>query len=324
MKTSRRFFIKKTGLATLAAPFGLHTLAGCQNKTTQTQQTTDLLVGQGIEKFGLQLWTVKEDMAKDPKGTLKAIAEMGYKQIESFTGEKGIFWGMPSKDFQTYLHDLGLEMISSHVNPDFTVKKETEDEFKKLVEEAAAVGAKYLINPFPGEISSAEDWKKVAEGLNRQGLITKSNGIKMGYHNHHFEFLPTSDQSIPEETLLKNTDPQLVDFELDLYWIVKAGQDPEKWLKNYADRFKLVHIKDLYKIEKVKQIEASEKPEGNFWPLGASTILGQGRIDFPKILKTAKQNGVQQFIVEQERFDASSPMQDIKKDADYMEKFKFS
>ena len=318
MNQSRRNFILKYGLAAVSTPLLIQSLGSCKSASKENATTDAIATKETIDQFGLQLWTVKEDMAKDPNATLKAVAEAGYKQLESFTGEKGIFWGMTPAEFKTFTGDLGMQMISSHINPDFTTKKETEDEFKKLVDDCASIGVNYVLNPFPGEIKTADEWKKITEGLNRQGEITKKAGIKMGYHNHHIEFLPTSDSSLPEEIMLKGTDPELVAFELDLYWIVKAGQDPEKWLKEYANRFKLVHVKDLYKEDRVKEIETTEKPEDAFWPLGASTTLGNGRIDFSKILKIAKDSGVEKFIVEQERFDNSTPLQDIKIDADYL------
>ncbi|MCP9767723.1 sugar phosphate isomerase/epimerase [Lacihabitans sp. LS3-19] len=318
MKQSRRNFIMKYGLAAVSTPLLIQSLGSCTSASKEKSTNDAIATKETIDQFGLQLWTVKEDMAKDPKATLKAVADAGYKQLESFTGEKGIFWGMTPAEFKTYTRDLGMQMISSHINPDFTTKKETEDEFKKLVDDCASIGVSYVLNPFPGEIKTSDEWKKITEGLNRQGEITKAAGIKMGYHNHHIEFSPTSDGSLPEEIMLKGTDPELVAFELDLYWIVKAGQDPEKWLKEYANRFKLVHVKDLYKEERVKEIETTEKPEDAFWPLGASTTLGNGRIDFSKILKIAKENGVEKFIIEQERFDNSTPLQDIKIDADYL------
>jgi sugar phosphate isomerase/epimerase len=324
MKHSRRDFFKNYGIAAVSAPILLQTLGGCKSKSDHTTNSETAANAPAIEKFGLQLWTVKEDMAKDAKATLKAIAESGYTQLESFTGDKGVFWGMKPSEFKTYVGDLGMQMVSSHINPDFTIKKETEEEFKKLVDDCASIGMSYVLNPFPGEIKTADEWKKITEGLNRQGEITKAAGIKMGYHNHHIEFLPTSDGSLPEEIMLKGTDADLVSFELDLYWVVKAGQDPEKWLKDYANRFKLVHIKDLYKEVRLKEIEATEKKEDPFWPLGASTTLGNGRIDLSKVLKTAKDKGVEYYIVEQERFDNSSPLEDIKKDAEFMKNLKFA
>lgn len=318
MQYSRRNFIKKSTLAAVVAPSITSMLLTSCNTTPKT------LSGQGLDKFGLQLWSVKEDMIRDAKGTLKIISECGYKQIESFGGEKGIFWGMKPLDFKNYLSDLGMEMVSSHINPEFTTDLAKEDEFKKLVEDGEAVGIKYFINPFPGELKTPYEWHKVADGLNRQGEITKMAKFKMAYHNHHLEFLKLNNENIPYDILLNNTDEKLVDFELDLYWIVKAGGDPEKYFKEFPNRFKLAHIKDLFNEERVKEIEATEKPEDSFWPLGASTTLGNGRINFAQILKTGKENGMEYFIGEQERFDNSTPLEDIKKDADYLKNFKFS
>ncbi len=327
MKNNRRIFIKNAaygvaGLALLQQTWACKTKAGADQAADST--TVGAVPAQGIELFGIQLWTVKEDMAKDPKATLKALADYGYKQIESCDTGKGIFWGMPAADFKKYIDDLGISMVSSHCNPDFTTKVETADAFKKLCDEAALVGVKYLLNPFPGEnVKTSDDFKKIADGLNRQGEITKAAGLRTGYHNHHFEFLPLADGGIGEELLLQNTNPELVDFELDLYWNVKAGQNPADWFSKYNNRFKLVHVKDLYKAEKVAEIDAKEKAIG-FWPAGASTELGKGRINFPQVLADAKKAGVSYFIVEQERFDGSTPLASAKIDADYMKAFKFA
>lgn len=322
MKQSRRNFLFKTGLFAVSAPILGQSLLSCTS-ATQTAEVTDKLSGTGIDKFGIQLWTVKEDMAKDPLATLKALSADGYRQIESFGGDSGIFWGYSPADFKKILDDLGLEIISSHVNPAYTIDLSLEEEFKKLSADAASIGIKYLINPFPGELKTDPEWQNVAVGLNRQGKITKDAGLKIGYHNHHIEFMPTAEGNIPEELLLNGTDKDLVDFELDIYWNIKAGQQPVDWFNNYADRYKLVHVKDLYKPEKVAEIEAAEKPEG-FWPAGASTTIGNGSIDFSTVLKDAKNHGVEYFIVEQERFDDSTPLQDAEKDAEYMKSFKFA
>lgn len=324
MQNTRRQFLNIAGQS--AAGMLLYNgLIACQTKTSENSDTAATeAIKEGINEFGLQLWTVKEDMAADVKGTLKAVADYGYTQIESFTGETGPFWGMGATEFGKYTAGLGLKMISSHVNPDFTTKKDTESDFKKLADEAKSIGVEYLINPFPGEgVTTSDDFKKIAEGLNRQGEICKAAGLKMGYHNHHFEFLPLADGGIGEQILLDNTSADLVDFELDLYWIIKAGQDPKAWFDKYPNRWKLVHIKDLYNEEKVKAINAAE-PSTGFWPAGASTVLGTGRIDFAKILSEAKAAGVQKYIVEQERFDNTTRLEAIKADAAYMKAFKFA
>ena len=327
MQINRRNFIQKAGIYA-ATPLLISELLACTGKgnseTTDSTAIKSVVEKAGLETFGIQLWTVKEEIAKDPKGTLKALASYGYKQIESCDTGKGIFWGMSAVDFKSYLDEIGLTIVSSHCNPDFTVKKEKEDEFKKLASDAASIGMKYLINPFPGEnLKTSDDYKIVAEGLNRQGEICKANGIKMAYHNHHMEFLPLADKGIGEQILLNGTNADLVDFELDLYWNIKAGQTPNDWFTKYPNRFKLVHVKDLYPADKMAEIETNEKVEG-FWPVGGSTELGKGKIDFPKILSEAKAAGVEYFVVEQERFDGSTPLDSAKLDADYMKAFRFA
>jgi sugar phosphate isomerase/epimerase len=327
MQINRRNFIQKAGIYA-ATPLLINELLACSGKgNSETTDSTAIKASAakaGLDTFGIQLWTVKEEIAKDPKATLKALASYGYKQIESCDTGKGIFWGMTASDFKKYLDEVGLTIISSHCNPDFTTKKEKEDEFKKLADDAASIGMKYLINPFPGEtISSSKEYKILADGLNRQGEICKAAGLKMAYHNHHIEFLTLADHGIGEEILLNGTDPNLVDFELDLYWVVKAGNKPKDWFAKYPNRFKLVHVKDFYSPEKMAEIQSKEKQNG-FWPVGGSTELGKGRIDFPTILAEAKSAGVEYFVVEQERFDGSTPLDSAKLDADYMKAFKFA
>ncbi len=329
MKVNRRNFLRQTGLIA-ATPLIASELWSCtpssktEEKSSDSTATSSIISEPSVKEFGLQLWTVKEDLAKDTKGVLKSLASYGYKQIESFQGDKGVFWGMTAKDFKSYMDELGMTIVSTHCNPDYTMKKETEKEFGKLIDDAASIGMKYLINPFLGSLKTADEWKKAAEGLNRQGEMAAKAGLKVGYHNHHFEFKKFADGTCPEQILLEGTDPKLVDFELDLYWVVKAGEDPEAWFSKYKERFRLCHIKDLYKEDKMKELEAKEKPTDDFWPIGGSTIVGTGRIDFPKILSSAKANGMQYYIVEQERFDGTTPLKAVETDAEYMKKLVFA
>jgi sugar phosphate isomerase/epimerase len=320
MTYNRRKFIRQAALAA-TIPFTYSQLIGCtsssENKTTDTASTPDF----SINKYGIQLWTVKEQMAQDAKATLKEIASLGYKQIESFGGESGIFWGMKPAEFKAFIDEQGLQAIGSHCNPEYTVDIALQDEFKKLCEDAASVGMKYLTNPFPGPIATYDEWMKVAEGLNKQGEISKQFGLKTGYHNHHLEFIKVGDGQIPYKLLLDNTDKDLVDFEMDIYWVVKAKEDPIKWLNDYSGRYKLCHVKDLHKPERIAEIEKTETLDGDFWPHSTSCEIGTGQIDFNAILPVAKQNGVEEFIVEQERFDNSTPLQAAEKDAKFMNKY---
>jgi sugar phosphate isomerase/epimerase len=313
----RRKFISNIGalgLSSTVLPF----LQSCSNSQSANE---DVISSPIFKEFGLQLWTVKEDLANDPLTTLKAISDAGYNYVESFGGEKGIFWGYDPKEFGNILSDLGIKLKASHCNSSYTIDVNTEEEFKKLAADSATIGLKYLINPFPGELKTKDEWLKVADGLNRQGEICKSNGIRTAYHNHHFEFLPCDSGDLPENILLENTDPSLVDFEMDIYWVVKAGQSPEEWMKKHNSRFKLCHVKDLLADSKLKEIEINETPEGDFWPLGGSCNLGQGQIDFKELLPVLKENGMEYFIAEQERFDNMAPMEAIVENAAYMKSF---
>ncbi|SOE23317.1 Sugar phosphate isomerase/epimerase [Spirosomataceae bacterium TFI 002] len=313
----RRNFLGQIGaLGLTASTISILQACGNNQNTEETATSTPI-----FNEFGLQLWTIKEDLALDSLATLKAVADAGFNYVESFGGDKGIFWGYEAKEFGKILTDLGLKIKASHCSPEYTTDISTEEEFKKLAADAASIGLKYLINPFPGELKTKDEWMKVAEGLNRQGEICKANGIRTAYHNHHIEFLPCESGELPENILIENTDPSLVDFEMDMYWVIKAGQDPVEWLKKHNSRFKLCHVKDLLPNAKLEEIENNETPEGDFWPLGGSCNLGQGQIDFKKLLPLAKENGMEYFIAEQERFDTMPPIQAIVEDAKYMKSF---
>lgn len=325
----RRFFLRQAGIYA-ATPLVLNQITSCTPSSKTEEKMADstaisALAEPSIKEFGIQLWTVKEDMAKDVKATLKAVSDYGYSFVESFSPKGAeIFWGMKPKDFKTYLDSINLKILSSHCDPAFTMDIKTEKVFRQLVDDAASIGMKYLINPFLGELKTQDDWKKAIEGFNRQGEICSKAGLRFAYHNHHFEFKKFADGSTPQQMMLEGTDPKLVDFELDLYWVVKAGENPEEWLKKYSNRFKLCHIKDHNTDEKQKEIETKEKPTDDFWPVGASCNLGTGKIDFATILSTARANGMEYYIVEQERFDAGTRLQSIKADADYMKKLVFA
>lgn len=249
-----------------------------------------------IKQFGIQLWTVKEDMAKDAKDTLKKIAGDGYKQIESFEGKQGMFWGMTNKEFKKYMDELGMKIISSHCD--------TTKDFERKAAEAAEIGMKYLICPWKGPQKSIDDFKRFADEFNKNGEVCKKNGIRFAYHNHDYSW-KSVDGQIPQEAMMDNTDKNLVDFEMDIYWVVAAGVDPQVYFKKYPNRFRLCHVKDLGKTATGHE----------------SVHLGTGTIDFHSILKTGKENGLEYFIVEQEAFTNTNPLESAKIDADYLKAF---
>ena len=254
-----------------------------------------------LEKFGIQLYTLRDDIPKDPKGILKQLASFGYQQIEGFEGAQGMFWDMPHTDFKKYLDDLGLEMISSHCN--------IYENFETKAAQAAEIGMSYLICPHVGPQKSVEDWKKVTEKFNECGKICKDNGIRFAYHNHAYSFKAFSGM-IPHDFLMENTDPELVDHEMDIYWVVTGGADPVEYLTKYPNRFRLCHVKD-----RLRDAAPDER--------SASCDLGTGSIDYPKILKIAAENGMKYYILEQERYDNSTPIKSAQAGAEYLKKLVF-
>ena len=282
MNYKRKDFLKMTGGLALAALAGNEILSSFTNNKK-------------ISEFGLQLYTLRDDLIKgNPKEILKQVANAGYKLIESYEGPKGMFWGMSNTDFKKNIADLGMRIISSHTD----INKD----FEKKVNDAAAIGMKYLICPSVDAQKTADDYKKLALQFNQCGEICKKAGIKFAYHNHDHDF-KIVDGQIAQDIYMQNTDASLVDFEMDIYWVVTAKQDPEAWLKKYSHRFKFCHIKDRIK-------GATERD--------ASCNLGEGSIDFPKILRTATKNGMQYYVVEQERYDNTTPLKAIAADAEYM------
>jgi sugar phosphate isomerase/epimerase len=286
------------GIAAMACNNNTGTPATAENKdstgTAAAEATT-------LSAFGIQLYSLRDDFPKDPKGVLKQLAEMGYTQVEGFERDKGIFWGMSEGEFKSYLSSIGLTMVASHCN--------TDTDFEKKAAQAAAAGLSYLIYPFEGRDKTLDAYRKMADDLNRKGEICKSNGIRFAFHNHDFSFRPQNGQ-VPQEILMENTDASLVDYEMDIYWVVAAGADPEAWLKKYPNRFTACHIKDRAK---------NPGPDD-----GKNSVdLGTGSIDFAKILKTAKDNGMKLYIVEQEFYPNGTPLEAAKADAAYMKTLKF-
>lgn len=291
MKKDRRDFVKSMSLLT----GGMMILPSCALFNKGNSSMTDLNV-EGIKNFGLQLYTLRDEMPKDPKGVLRSVASYGYKQIESYEGDMGIFWGMKPLEFKKYVDDLGMTVVASHCD----IGKD----FDKKAAQAAEAGMKYLICPWIGPQKSVDDYKMFAATFNEKGKICKENGIRFAYHNHDYSFKKINGQ-FPQDIMMETADPALVDFELDMYWVVAAGQDIETWLKKYKGRFKLCHIKDYTK----NPVTDNGKN---------SVDLGSGIIDWPKILKTAHENGMKHYIVEQEAYPGGSPLKAVEANAVFM------
>lgn len=288
MNYSRRKFLKTTAGSAAVLSFP-QILMSCASSS------------KGLKDFGLQLYTLRDVLPQDPKGVLKQVAQMGYTQVESFEGAAGMFWGMTNLDFKKLMDDLGMKIVSSHTD----IRKD----FERKVAEAAEIGMNYLIDPWEGPQKSIDDFKKIADTFNDKGAICKRNGIRFGYHNHGYSFKPVDDQ-IPQDVLMENTDPDLVDFEMDIYWVVTAGQDPSHWLKKYPNRWKLGHLKDREKGTPLSEEDAS-------------VVLGTGSINWPKLLPDTIKEGMEFFIVEQERYVNMTSIEASQQDAAYLKKLRF-
>ena len=247
--------------------------------------------GTKIDNFGIQLYSVRDIIGADPKGVIKQLADLGYKEIEGYQGDQGVFWGMSPKEFKDYVDGLGTKFVSTHAD--------TSKDLEKLANDCAEAGLTYVLQPYIGPQKNIDEWKKRAEEFNQRGEICNKAGVKFGYHNHSYSFEPIEGQ-IPQEILLDNTDPSKVVYELDMCWIAAANKDIEAHLQKYAGRYDLCHVKDLVR---------DPKPH--------STDLGKGVIDFSNALKVAQETGVKHYIIEQEEYP-ESVMVSLANDAEYM------
>jgi sugar phosphate isomerase/epimerase len=287
---NRRNFIKNTSLLALSIPLFKNGLFASPRK---------------LPVLGIQLYMVKEDMAKDTRGTLKQLGAMGYTQIESYGGDKGMFWGMANKEFQNLANSFGLTLVSSHYNDE-------PGGFEKQAEKAAEIGMKYLICPWKGPQKSMDNFKRFADEFNRNGEICKKHGMRFGYHPHDYPYKKV-DGHLPIDVLLANTDKELVDFQMDYYYTVTQGQRPEEYIKKHPHRFKLCHMRDVLKQRLPKGSEEE-----------SACDLGQGIINYPHLLSAALNDGMKYFFVEQSRFYHETPLQSAKVNIDYLKRLKLA
>ncbi|SDA57292.1 Sugar phosphate isomerase/epimerase [Algoriphagus alkaliphilus] len=248
-----------------------------------------------LSAFGIQLYSVKEDMAVDAQATMRSLAGFGYQQFEGFDGGKGILWGMQPAEFKSLLSEIGTTMVASHAN--------VFENLEAQAAQAAEVGMKYLICPWIGPQKSLDDYKKKANEFNQIGEKLKSFGLRFAYHNHDYTFV-NQEGSIPQDILMDNTDPELVDFEMDIYWVHVANAKPAEYLAKYPGRFRLCHLKD------------AESGTGD--PHQRGVLLGAGEIPYADLIKQSKAIGMEYFIVEQERFPSGTPMEAAETNAKYL------
>jgi sugar phosphate isomerase/epimerase len=260
--------------------------------------------------LGIQLWTVKAEAEKDLGGTLRKLYALGFREIE-FAG----FYGKSPADLAKLFKGIGFTLTSMHAGADDIAAKP-----EQIIADAKTLGLKYIICSSPmSDAAKAKlewakkmdaldpgDWKMNAVLFNKFGKQVKDAGLVFGYHNHHVEFKKFGDKTA-YETLMAETDPALVKIELDVGWAVAAGQDPIAILNKYKGRVVALHVKDIGKLD----------PD----PHKATTVaVGEGTIDWKKVIGTAHANGVQHYFYEQEEPYTRPIFDSAKMSADYLSK----
>lgn len=319
MHTSRRSFLQQTGLMAAGMMLPGSILAMTGNKALP-------------KKIGIQLYTLRDQLDKDPKGTLAKVAGIGYREVETFygfqgAGDKGEFWGLKPKELGAILQQHQLVTPSGHyqLNDYLTRGNGNADALQPQIELAAALGQRYFIVPvLPLSLwdkkLGADDYKFMAEQLNKAGEICKKANLHIGYHNHYWEFKPLADtNSTGYDIMLKETDPSLVSFELDLFWAVKSGRDPIALFKEAPGRFVAWHVKDMDKNNTASLTAAGTENKTSMELLSGVTFaeVGTGSINFHKIFAQAKLAGVKHLFVEQDKITID-PFQSITKSYKYV------
>ena len=288
---NRREFLRSTALGMTAVATG-------------SQSALDLLANPLGMPIGLQLYTVRAELPKDVTGTITRLAAIGYKEVEVYE-----FYGKTAAEFGKILKDNGLTAPSGHY-----LTKHIKSDWEKHIAVAKELGIKYMVNAIlePPERKSLDDYKKAAELFNKAAEQTRKAGIQFCYHNHNFEF-KTYGSSTAYDFLLKETDPKLVKFELDCFWVTRAGKDPVDYLTKHPGRFPLLHIKDL-KPGYPTTVADDFRP-------GPFTEVGQGIINWKRIFEAAPKGGMKHYFVEQDECDRP-PLESIKISYDYLKNLK--
>lgn len=226
--------------------------------------------GRSLDRIGVQLYTVRRLMEQDFEGTLEAVAKIGFHEVEFHD-----YFGRQPQQVRDLLDQLGLDAPACHF-PWPTLR----DDLESAIQTAKTIGHRYVILAWmpPEDRSAIEQYQDLAAFCNRAGKACKSAGLQFAYHNHDWEFQPLEGQ-VPFDLLLNQTDPDLVEFEMDLYWITKGGRSPFDYFASHPGRFTLCHVKDM-----------GEQQE---W-----ADVGSGRIDFASIFARSEQAGLRYYFIE--------------------------
>ncbi len=283
---NRRTFIATIGAAAVGV------VSGCSSAAAPRRR---------LSRIGLQLYTVRDQMKADLPGTLARVAAIGYKEVE-FAG----YFGRTPTEIRDLLARNGLTSPSTHVASIDSMRKE----WPKVLDDARQIGHQWVLIAWlpEQERGGVDAWKRLAVEFNEAGRVARDAGLRFGYHNHDFELTPIhgaagATAAIPLDLLLAETDPSLVDFEMDLYWVVKGGGSPSSYFARFANRFPLVHVKD-----------SAGPPEHTM------TEVGRGSIDFRRIFADGEKS-IRHFFVEHDQ--PSDPIESIRTSYNYLQTLEY-
>jgi sugar phosphate isomerase/epimerase len=298
MTTSRRSFIKNSAVL----------LAG-----TSLLSNAAFAAAKPSEIIGLQLYSVRDDMKKDPVGTLTQLAKFGYKHVEHANYIDRKFYGFSAKEFRKVLDDLGLKMPAGHTvmakNHWDAAKKDFTDAWKFTVEDAAVLGQKYVVSPWMDESmrKTKDDLLRTMDIFNRCGELCQKSGMKFGYHNHDFEFSVQLDGMKIFDIMMKNLDVNKVVMQLDIGNMYSGGAKALDVIGQYPGKFEMIHVKDEI-----------ENKDGKH----ESTIVGKGIVPVKEVLDICrKSGGTYVYIIEQEAYQGKAPMDCMKENFEIMKKW---
>jgi sugar phosphate isomerase/epimerase len=291
----RRDFISKS-LAVTAA-FGLKDIL-----LTETAEAGSLV---RKNRIGIQLYSIKDTLPNDFRGSLQKLADIGYTRVEAYGFDSRLFLGKSLKDVQTILDSLGMQLSGTHCGTGLLpadTQTEEWDYWRRSIEEMKAAGGRHLVQSFLPSGKTMDELKQVAEQFNKIGDLCKRSGVKFGYHNHYTEFKTVEGEAILD-VLLQHTDPKLVFFQLDLGHAVNGGGDILSYFRKYPKRFLSWHASDF------------KKGKGY-------TEVGKGDVPYDELFKLAKSYGLEDLTVEQET--GGDVYASCKVDYDYLAKYSWT
>ena len=316
----RREFIKKAALGSALLLPGLNSFASSFSYAS-------------LGKIGIQLFSIPKLVETDFAGTMKMLAQIGYKEIEfygpySFSAEDDKtrwaavapslgfsasgYYGMTPKETKKILDDNGLSSPSMHTG---LATLHDEKAMDQMAEAAHVMGTTYVVLPSAQTQPDLDGYKKQADDFNKIGEGATKRGIRFAYHNHGNGLKPVAGV-VPFELIMEKTDPKHVYFQMDIYWVTAAGVDSAAYFDKFPGRFRSMHVKDMAKAVRFSGDGGDSKQWIELFPYLANA--GTGVLDLPNILSHAKKSGVEHFVVERDL--APDPKADLQKSYDYLSK----